>query len=134
MLRSSALQSSPPAVPVIELPDPADKGSSDESNETCYESGSDDESEEVPESANKIVPLDLPREIPPREWCRAEEADQEAAVGGEILDAGAAELIELGKDASSLAILSRSYGSGCRWLANMDPLASGGPARSMRVG
>jgi len=34
----------------------------------------------------------------PRHRCGAEEADEEPAIRGEILDAGAAELVELGKD------------------------------------
>ena len=87
------------------FPDPADQGSDGESDDTCYERGSDDKSEEVPEASDKVVPVDLRREVLPRDRCGAEEADQKPAIRGEILDAGAAELVELGQDASSRAVL-----------------------------
>lgn len=87
------------------FPDPADDGSDGEAEDTCYKRCTDDKSEEVPEAADKVVTVDLGREVLPRGRCGADEADQEPAISGEILDAGAAKLIELGQDASSRAVL-----------------------------
>ncbi len=86
---------------MVLLPDPADNGSDGESKETGDERGADDKSEEVPEATDKVVPVDLRGEVLPRYGCGAEEANQEPAIRGEILDAGAAELVELGQDVCS---------------------------------
>ena len=87
------------------FPGPADDGSDGESDDTCDERGTDDKSKEIPEPADKVVPIDLCSQILPGNGCGAEEADKEPAIRGEILDAGATELIELGQDASSRAML-----------------------------
>ena len=62
------------------LPDPADDCTQAEADKTCDERGGSDKSEEEPEAADKIVAVYLRGEVLPRDWCGAEEADQESAI------------------------------------------------------
>ena len=60
----------------------------------------DNDPEEIPQPLHERPARELIREKTPRKRRRADKASQESDVSGEILDGGAPELVELGKNRS----------------------------------
>jgi hypothetical protein len=80
---------------MVSLPKPAEDEPSAQSDNPGRYSGEGHDAEEVPETDNEIPPIDLGCDSQPRKWRRADESNQEPAVGREILYCSSAQVIEL---------------------------------------
>ena len=97
-------------------PEPRDSGE---------DSGRSDDPEEMPEAAREPSCVELPRQQAPGERRRSDESDEEAEVRSDVLDRGAAEVIELGNDGgyltgmpgSNVALRRHFACSLCVWLS-----------------
>ena len=77
------------------FPCPSNAHPCNEPGSTCRETRNEYKCEEVREPGDEIAALEVARQSLPGKWRRAEEAEQEAAVGRQVLDRGAAKLVEL---------------------------------------
>ena len=98
------LQSLSTAVPVELLPQQSADETKSEPCNSREDSCSNDDPEEIPETAHKRPAVEVRREQPPREGSRADESGEKSDVRGEIFYRRAAKVVELGKNRCSRAM------------------------------